>query len=108
MKAIYTYNTNSYCIRIPNKKGNGYLKSAFGWHHFNDASQLLDQLMPNFYDIQIGYTDIDGYMSIPIKTDADINKANKQALILNDIIQQIFPRIDGFILQDWNTFFNSL
>lgn len=106
--SIYTYNSESFCIRIPKKRGDGFLKSAFGWHHRNRESELFDDIKPSFASGD--YSDIEEYLHIDIKVnitywDDDSKKKINQML---SVMQKVFPYITKFVFMDWGSFFDNL
>lgn len=92
-EAFYVLQHTSFNIVIPKKRGEGHLKSCFGWHSHNKASSLFDDIKPE----KAGDTcDIDGYLSINTHL-RSWEKGYKK--LISDIVaalKQCFPYVDKF------------
>lgn len=63
---LYTIQiSNILAVKIPRKYKKGYLKSAFGGHHYNEANSKFDEYIAEITDndYSADVFDIDGYLA---------------------------------------------
>lgn len=99
--ATYTRLYGNIHYNIPKKRGQGFLRSATGWHHLNESGRLLDELLDGKEYIDNGrgnFCDLDGCLSISVRGSfcAWPDKYDKVIEELNVILMEVFPQITGF------------
>lgn len=94
MKAIYSLHVyGQFSCRIPKVSGKGFLKSALGGHHFNDASRRFNDALSELNCSNRDVCDIDGYLSIDQPRKYFLKDRDEDAKILMKALSITFPRI---------------
>jgi hypothetical protein len=94
MYSLHVY--GQFSCRIPKVNGKGYLKSALGGHHFNEASKRFYDALADLEINDRDLCDVDGYLSL----DQDrslwgIDRKNDAELLMK-ALSLTFPRITGW------------
>lgn len=106
-KAIWSVGYKSLVFRVPKKRGQGFLVSAFGGHHSNKESRELERVISSIRSetkLHFGFSwsDVDGHVYI----DVPYEKGEMLMEMLMPEITKIHPHIEGWERVSWNEFFS--